>query len=792
MHAIVRGADALIALAGIALAMPTVAAAQTRSFSIPAGSLSEAIARFGEQSGLTIGFADARLGSRRTAGIHGRFSARAALGLLLTGTGATFEFINPRTVRIIDAAPTRARRTASPRRIAPPEPIPVDTGEIVVTASKQGIPLDRYAGSVDVVDLDPDRNARSASRGTSAIVARLPMLASTSLGPGRDKLFIRGVADSSFNGPTQATVGQYFGDVRLTYNAPDPDLNLYDMERVEVLAGPQGTLYGTGALGGIIRLVPTMPDPSRWAGSASIGVGATRKGGTSSDVATMINIPIVDDRLAIRAVGYRVIDAGYIDDPLRNRSNINRSLSYGGRFDIRYAPGNDWTVDLGGVVQNIASRDGQYTLRGQPDLTRSTLLAQPFDNDYRLAQFRIAKRWNDMELVSSTAVVRHDVETRYDATTASAGAPARLFDETIGISLISHETRVSGRRRGTDDWVAGVSIVHDIEQQRRRLGDPLAPVTITGVRNEVTEAALFGQYTIPITPRLGATLGGRVTYSSAAGQALDTVLPEDMEPKRTAVRTSPSLALSWRPANRLLVFVHYQEAARAGGLAVGPTSSPQSVQRFESDTLNMIEGGFRFGRPGRDRFAASATLSFSRWSDIQADLVDETGLPFTVNIGNGRIIGLDTNIAWMPIAALQFELSAFFNRSNLKDPAPAYVAADERDLPNVAESGGRAAVTYRVTLTPAASLVLDGSLRYVGTSQLGIGPPIDVSQGRYLESSVGGRLELGRIGLSFDVSNLGDVRGNRFAFGNPFGLVARNQITPLRPRSIRIGLDAKF
>jgi len=206
----------------------------------------------------------------------------------------------------------------------------------------------------------------------------------------------------------------------------------------------------------------------------------------------------------------------------------------------------------------------------------------------------------------------------------------------------------------------------------------------------------------------------------------------------------------------------------------------------------MIEGGFRFGRPGRDRFAASATLSYSRWSDIQADLVDETGLPFTVNIGSGRIIGLDTNIAWTPIAALQFELSAFFNRSSLTDPAPAYAAADERDLPNVAESGGRAALTYRATLSPSASFVLDASLRYVGTSQLGIGPPIDVSQGKYLESSVGGRLELGRMGLSLDVSNLGDVRGNRFAFGNPFGLVARNQITPLRPRSVRIGLDAKF
>src|SRR3546814_3098560 len=86
-------------------------------------------------------------------------------------------------------------------------------------------------------------------------------LSSTHLGAGRNKLFIRGIADSSFTGPTQATVGQYLGDIRLSYNAPDPDLRLYDVDNVEVLEGPQGTLYGAGSLGGIIRVVPNAPNP---------------------------------------------------------------------------------------------------------------------------------------------------------------------------------------------------------------------------------------------------------------------------------------------------------------------------------------------------------------------------------------------------------------------------------------------------------------------------------------------------------------------------------------------------
>jgi hypothetical protein len=78
--------------------------------------------------------------------------------------------------------------------------------------------------------------------GTEKITQRVPTVASTYLGSGRNKLFIRGIADSSFTGPTQATVGQYLGDLRLSYNAPDPDLRLSDLARVEVLEGPQGTL----------------------------------------------------------------------------------------------------------------------------------------------------------------------------------------------------------------------------------------------------------------------------------------------------------------------------------------------------------------------------------------------------------------------------------------------------------------------------------------------------------------------------------------------------------------------
>ena len=87
---------------------------------------------------------------------------------------------------------------------------------------------------------------------------------------------------------------------------------------------------------------------------------------------------------------------------------------------------------------------------------------------------------------------------------------------------------------------------------------------------------------------------------------------------------------------------------------------------------------------------------------------------------------------------------------------------------------------------------MNGSLRYVGRSQLGIGPPLDVGQGDYVVAAAGARLSRGRFGLSLDIDNIADARANRFAFGNPFGLERGDQETPLRPRTVRIGIDAKF
>jgi outer membrane receptor protein involved in Fe transport len=784
-----------IAKSGIASLLLCFAAeaahAESRvAFDIARGTLSNSLRVLGNQAGITIGSSDPRLGTIASRSIRGSLTVRQALESLLSGTGYGYTFVGTTAVRIY-----RLERRAQPTP-APADPTPADTTQvapdIIITASKQKTPLAKFAGTARVMAIDPSNNSRFGGRGSEAILGKMPMLASTSLGPGRNKLYIRGIADSSFNGPTQSIVGQYLGDLRLTFNAPDPDLRLYDINSVELIEGPQGTLYGSGSLGGTLRLVPNPVRLDRIESSVSGGLMTTRHGDLGGDASAMINLPLLAGRAAVRAVAYRSIDGGYIDDVQRGLDDVNRTSITGARGALAFAPGNDWELELGGLFQSINDDDGQYATRGLPPLSRRSTLAQPFDNDYANGYLKVAKRWSDLELLSVGGVVRHSLETQFDATGFPGTNGPQLFVEDVNITLVSSETRLSRSRSDGSGWVVGFSFLHDINELTRTLGSLGTHNAIAGVRNETTEMALFGQYRFAVTGNVSATLGGRLTYSIAAGHPLDSEDLESDEPKRNDFKPLPTIALTWQPHRRIFLYSRFQQGFRAGGLAVSASGSAMTAQRFASDTLSSFELGARFGRRQRDRFWLDAAISYARWDSMQADLIDGRGLPYTTNLGDGRILGFEAGATWRVSPALQFELSTFINDSALSKPTQEFADADERDLPNIAKAGGRAGFQYTLPISETVGLTLDGSVRYVGRSQLGVGAPIDIPQGKYATGDLGLRLDLGAFGVSLDVTNVGDVRGNRFSFGNPFVVAQRNEVTPLQPRTFRIGFDAAF
>ncbi len=770
-------------------------AAESRRFDIPAQRLDNALITLGNEAQISIGGIDQRLAGARSKAVHGRMTIAQALTMMLRGTGFTYHIVDSQTVRII-AIPPRVKPKPVAQRPALPESPRVEAAappptEIVVTATKQGQALDSYPGTAHIESVGSA--GLGESQGTAAFVARIPTLTSTNLGPGRNKLFVRGIADSSFSGPTQSTVGLYLGDLRLTYNAPEPDLRLYDIDRIEVIEGPQGTLYGAGALGGIVRIVPKMADNGGVHAQATAGRSVTRNAEPGYDLGGMVNIPIIADRVALRVVGYKQVEGGYIDNATLNARNTNRSRIDGARANLRIEPGDAWTIDFNALLQNIDTRDGQYAETDQPIRTHAANIAQPHDNDFKAVSLEIAKDWGDVKLISSTGIVDHDLSETFDATGYGGNAQVQVFEGHEAIRLLTHETRLSRSGSAGDSWVAGIGFVRNIDRIDRRLGPLDAPVTLARLKNEKTEVALFGEATQRIAPRLSGTVGARLVFAETIGELMGGT-DEGFEPKRRQVRVLPTAALSWRPAPHLLTFLRYQSGFRSGGIAI-TDGQANAAQRFESDTIHTAELGVRLGRADErssSPFSGGVTTFYSIWNNIQADLIGADGLPFTNNIGRGTIYGAEINARWHISDELFVDGALFVNRSALSNPAEGFDEADERPLPNIARTGARFTAAWEKPLSDRLSFKLNGTARLVGASSLGTTAPLILEHGETTQVDLSASLGSRDWTLTLDATNLLNISGNSFSYGNPFTVAEGKQITPLRPRTIRLGVRVGF
>lgn len=772
----------------IAIGIGTASAAQAAQFDIATGPLGAVAATIGATAGITVTVTDPELAARRSPGVRGNMPVRRAIARALRGTGAEAIFYDNVTVRIVRK---RSGTTRPPRPFAAViSPPPTPEQNIIVTASKQPMALADYPGSIHIIEPEREWWARNASRGTAAFAELTPILSSTNLGRGRNKIYVRGIADSSFNGQTQATVGQYLGDVRLNYNAPDPDLNLYDLQRIEILAGPQGTLYGAGSLGGVVRLMPNAPDLKAMYGTASAGISSPQSGGMGADVAAMFNLPL-NDRLAVRGVAYGTREAGYVDDPGRGLQDINKDRSAGGRLALRREGLGDWTIDIGAVIQNIDSADSQYTLRGDPPLSRHSAFAQPARNAYHLVYVVGRRESGGHELVTATSFVHHELQSVYDATGSDGTTAPRQFDELNRFTFLAHETRLAGGSARAP-WVAGLSGIYNVSTVLRSLGAPDAPQPLPGVRNIRFEASLFGQKSVPISPSLIASGGGRLTIARSLGRLLSDSAGTGKQASETRVRVAGDAALTWHLAPRLSAYTHYQQGFRPGGFAVSTDNEAIGGTEFAADDLTQIEVGLRWRDIKQDGFSVRAALFRVDWEQIQADIVDETGLTNTANIGNGRIEGFDGEVQWRISPDVTVTASAFQNQSYLYNAAPGFSASARKTLPNVPRDGIRSSVEWHRATGSGIMLSGNASVRYIGKSFLGPAPLLDIPQGEYFTGDIGLRLDLARFGISLDIRNVSNTKANSFAFGNPFGVIARDQMTPLRPRTVRLGFDTRF
>jgi outer membrane receptor protein involved in Fe transport len=775
----------------LAAAIPT--AALSKPIDVPAGTVGQSAFAIGRQGGVNIAIPDPAVLKRRVPAIRGQADANLALMKLASASGLQLRRIGansyllaalPRNATRLHPRATRAPFAVTQMRESP-EPVVAD---IVVVGSKRDTLSRRFSGAWSRIG--GEEFASLGVRGAEAIEARTVGFSSTHLGSGRNKLFIRGIADSSFSGPTQSPVGQYFDDVRTGYSGADPDLKLVDMQSVEILEGPQSTLYGSGALGGIVLLRPNKPVFGENSAMIASGASLTRRGDPGHDTSAVLNLPL-GSSVAFRGTAYRALEGGYIDNLATGEKDVNDVRVSGGRATLSVALGGDWLVDIGGAAQRIKGDDSQYADRHGRGLSRDSLVDQPFASEFALASLVVRKDAGALRFRSTSAATGQVIDENFDATSVTS---ARQLRQHSRARSLSNETRLWRPMEGGYSWLAGFSTISHRYAVARDLRHDGEREDLAGAENRVHETTMFGEVGFELGRNLEATAGARYTVAtvSSSGQHLSPVAVFPADARRTERSFLPSASLLARPVEGLTVYGRYQQGFRPGGVSI----AGDTVSLYRSDRLRTAELGFRFGQPGRDDFDIQGSATFSKWNNIQADFLDASGLPITDNIGDGRVWTLTANGGARITDNLRLEAGIAWNDGRITRPDPQYrIAWDElagtMAIPNIARVIARGAIDWRQPLGGEWAIRANLYTRYVGRSRLGVGPQLGDKQGQYLDSGLTVRLADARRAWTLNVTNLTDAVGNRFAFGAPT-LDDAQKITPLRPRTVRLGFEQQF
>jgi outer membrane receptor protein involved in Fe transport len=782
------------ALCGAAFAAPAHAE-HALIFRLPAEPVDTALVRFGIQAGVSVGGFPTPGCVGTSNAVSGALTPSQALRRLLPA-GCGFRKVDARAFRIT------GQRSGAVQKPAPAPPQPGDLAELVVTAERRAEPLRGSPFAVSA--LSAEEIDRLGAKSFAAASGQFVGVAETNLGPGRNKILIRGVSDGAFTGRTQSTVGLYLGDVPITYNAPDPDLRFADIDRVEVLRGPQGTLYGSGSIGGIVRIVPALPDPSRMLGRLAVEGTFNGHRDRSSGVEGMLNLPVLGGAGAVRGVAYYDELPGFLDNPGLGLKDTNHGHRSGARLTALADFDDGWQAQATISRQSIYSSDAQYTDGPEP-YVRTAALLEPHDNDFTLVGGSLAHVGAAADVRVSAAYIDHDRSTRYDATGAF-DLPARkvaAYDDSQRTELWVAEALATSAEATRFRWLGG-------------LFGSVARETSTGVldaspsggrarsafarRDHLAEAAVFGEVTYDLTSRLTATAGGRLFATRVETWSGDfelarTPIP-DFHHHLTDEGFAPKLRLAYAFAPDRVVYVQLQDGYRAGGFNVpakadGRPNAGENFPDFRPDRLHSYELGGEASLFDRT-LTLRAAIFRAVWRNVQTDQFRPSGLPVTLNIGDGFNTGLEFEATWRPDSHWRARLNALLDNPDLHPDPTVFPSRTDIGLPGVAKQAVSLDVAYHWTLAGDLRAEISGQATYVGRSYLtfhqsAVREISDNGQGRLVASLQGPSWELQAF-----VDNVTDESGDTFAFGNPFTRSRAQQSTPLAPRSFGLAIRRTF
>jgi iron complex outermembrane receptor protein len=770
---------------------------EPKRFEIPAQALASALVSLAGQADISIGLTGVVLTNQVSAPVSGTRTIAEALEDLLTGTGLTFEMIEPGTWRIFPRPLNREVRLDTPTL---PLTLPPNE-EIIVTAIKRPVALQTTSMSVAAVTggTFTDYGVRSTQE-MSAFVAGL---SATNQGPGRNKFVIRGMSDGPFIGNTQSTVGLYIDETRVVFNAPSPALQLHDVDRVEVIRGPQGTLYGAGSIGGLVRIITRQPVMGRFEARAAAETSVTEGSGISHAADAVVNVPLAGDKVAWRTLAYRRSDAGYIEDTRLGGDAVNRTHTTGGRSTAKVRLGTDWTLSAGVIFQSIHAHDTQYYNAARPPFQRANFLREPNRNRILILNGTVEGDLGWASVTSTTAWIHHRVEAIFDASLAiptliRMPVEPTLFDQRNLYRTINHETRLASSASERWNWIAGVFFSHRYDRSTATLTRvEETPADVFYVKNRYdygTEAAAFSEVQYRLTPELRAGVGLRVYYGDGNVEANNSQLIEDGPPqaigRNEKTGATPKAEISYQAGRDHFFYTQATRGFRLGGVNIAsrisappPGGRPVTVSNFDSDGVWNFEVGSK-STFFDQRLNMNVTLFYALWDDMQADLIRPNGLSFTSNLGNGRNKGIELETIFAATERLRFLANVSWNDPTV--PSTGMTGAVTNRLPGAPKFAGAVAAQYQYPLGGGFTGFVNVKSEVIGKAALAIGTLPMASVPAYHTANLRTGVFNEHWRVSAYVTNLTDTTSNTYAFGNPFMLGRIPQAIPVRPRTFGV------
>ena len=703
--------------------------------------------------------------------------------------------------------------------------------DIIVTAQKREQLLIDVPQSVSVVS--GAALERQQAFGFQDYAKLIPGLQIAQSNPGEARIVLRGIN----TGGVASTVATYIDETPFGSSSGQVngailagELDTFDVARVEVLRGPQGTLYGASSLGGVIKFVTVEPKFDRIEARGRASLETVEGGALSYLGSAMLNLPI-SDNLAIRGSGFYRSYGGFIDSTGLGGSDvakdINDSKSYGGRISALFNPSTALSIRLTAVLQNLDSEAASVVDSDPVSLksryggfVQSQYVPEYTDIVYRLYNGTVDLDLGFATLTSSTSYSTLKQSLRDDLTVLY-GSQLGLYDDATGpaadIGLVQHtdvsrftqEVRLSSGKSDTFEWLVGGYYDREKGQivQRLDVYDHDTLNIFTGVpqlfdgatHSRYEEIAGFANGTFHFGPRFDLTAGGRFSHNDQDADQGGTGLlaPPALESASKEDVFTWSVAPKFKFSPNAALYARVAKGFRPGGPNIVPPNAPTDVKTYDSDSLISYEVGLKAETADRS-FGIDIAAFHIDWSDIQlfAQIDD-----FGVNANGGKAVsdGVEFTATIRPTQGLLFSVNGAYTEAKLREDTDPLIGGRDGDrLPFTPKFAVSVNGDYDWAVGNGATAYVGGSLRFLGEQAGPFSPEYVDANGRqshipsYAVADLRAGVELGRYSLEVYAKNLSNANGKTNVTGEgnfPFGSVGTGVI---RPRTIGITLGAGF